>query len=51
VIHTDGVGTGPALYGRTGVMLGSLFAWPSFPARIGYDNDERFLEDLDQVRS
>jgi hypothetical protein len=32
-------------------MLGSLFAWPSFPARIGYDNHERLLEDLDQVRS
>lgn len=40
----------PALYVSTGLMPGSLFAWPSFPARIRYDNHD-FLAQLKWTRT
>ncbi len=40
----------PALYVSTGVMPGSLFAWPSFPARISYDNHD-FMAQLRWTRA
>jgi hypothetical protein len=40
----------PSLYVSTGMMPGSLFAWPSFPARIWYDNHD-FMAQLRWTRA
>jgi hypothetical protein len=40
----------PSLYVSTGMMPGSLFAWPSFPARIWYDNHD-FMAQLKWTRA
>jgi hypothetical protein len=40
----------PSLYVSTGMMPGSLFAWPSFPARVSYDNHD-FMAQLRWTRA
>jgi len=40
----------PSLYVSTGMMPGSLYAWPGFPARISYDNHD-FMAQLRWTRA